>query len=91
MKLGKALQAHPYRREHYYWQDGMLTIMHNSRETTLSLRGSQDLPSCLIWKINVQDNQIKGGCAQIVQRCLGIRCQADFMMASLQVARYQVA
>src|SRR5438445_13528058 len=72
VKLRKATRADTDGRKDHHRQLLTLSLHHQGLDTSLAESSAQDIPACLVGKVDIEDNQIKRSSTQIYQCCMSI-------------------
>ena len=53
---------------------------------SLLLCNTQYIPACLIWQVDIQDDEVKIFCTKVLERALSIMCHAYHVTSRTQVS-----
>jgi len=86
VKLRQPARPHSDRRKYHHWQLPIASIHNQGLNVSLTECCAQDIPTCLVRKIYIEDNQIVSSSTQKRECCPSIPGDAHLVPTCLKVA-----
>ncbi len=91
MKLREPTRADADGRKYHHRQLLAQSLHQQGLDTSLVACGAQDIPARLVWKVDIENNQIERSGSKVRQCGMSILSDAHLVLARLKIALQQVA